>query len=50
MVVPFQVGIPLQILEQGWSLIFKLNSYVGTLLFNIGAFMLPALYSTLIKL
>lgn len=50
MVVPFQVGVPLRILERGWSLMFKLNSYVGTLLFNIGAFMLPALYSTLVKL
>jgi hypothetical protein len=28
----------------------KVYSYVGTLLFNIGAFILLALYSTLIKL
>lgn len=50
MVVPFEVGVPLGIFEQVWSHVLNVCSYMGTLLFNTGAFILPALYSTLVKL
>jgi hypothetical protein len=50
MVAAFQVGVLLRILKRGWSHILKLYSYARTLLFNTGASILPAIYSTLIKL
>ncbi|KAI5855033.1 hypothetical protein GGS23DRAFT_470807 [Durotheca rogersii] len=34
----------------GWTRYFHRNSYHGALLFNVGAFVLPALYGTLVKL